>query len=111
MARHILSGFLEHGDGGHDLSGRAVTGLKDVAFHERRLHGVMATITSESFDGRDLVLLMGDAERESTAIARVWLIAKTLVSATKRVQATLLVAERTSRVYLGGSQTGNNDRP
>ena len=63
MARDGLVSFAEHGDGGHDLTGRAVAALEGIAFEEGFLHGVEVVFSSNSFDRGDFVALMRYSER------------------------------------------------
>jgi len=65
VTRNGVGGFLQHGHGGHDLSGSAVAALEAVALHEGSLHGVKLFSRGETFNGGDLILLVRNGERQA----------------------------------------------
>src|SRR3954453_16525867 len=65
MARNAGLDLVEHGHGRTDLSRRAVAALKTIMLDEGGLHWMQMIGGAEPFDGRDLVALMHDREREA----------------------------------------------
>src|ERR1700728_220948 len=59
---HVL---LEDCDGGHDLTGGAVTTLVTVVLNECCLHGVKVIGLTYPFNGGDLVVCVHDGEGEA----------------------------------------------
>ncbi|CAM5461448.1 hypothetical protein SCALM49S_03841 [Streptomyces californicus] len=57
--------FLDDGDGGADLAGRAVAALVAVEVEERLLDRVQFVALGHAFDGGDLAPLGGDREGEA----------------------------------------------
>src|SRR5580704_2893228 len=57
--------FFQQRCGRHHLPGGAIAALKAIVFKKCRLHGMQLPTLLQPFDGRDLVALMHDGEREA----------------------------------------------
>jgi hypothetical protein len=58
-------GFVEHGDRGADLAGRAVAALKTVVLDESRLDGVKISVAFQAFNRSEPVPFMHNGEGEA----------------------------------------------
>ena len=57
--------FLDAGDGGTNLAGRAIAALESIVLEKRRLHRMQLVAVREPFDGRDLIAFVRDREAET----------------------------------------------
>ena len=62
--------FIQHGDRGTDLAGRAVAALKAIVLDESSLHGMQIISFGESLDGGDLVAIVHDSKTEAGVHSR-----------------------------------------
>lgn len=65
MARDIGLDLLQHGDGGTDLTRRAIAALEAVVFHKGGLHRVEVARLAEAFNSLDAVSVMHDGQRQT----------------------------------------------
>ena len=65
MAGPPLLKLLHHGDGGANLTGRAISTLESVTSDERFLHGMERVEGSDAFNRNDFISFVHDRKRET----------------------------------------------